>query len=153
MWKNDQSLRELLEIDDTSTRKKRNATGDQVVVEGKFDHQDELVFNSEPSRKRSTVRATDEVTWYDKYRKLYATTSKARWILGVGLIVVNILVATYILLMYAFVSTVNTPTHGRDKTDSIWRTAGLVTILNSVPIIVSFTTLSSETNKRNVTNN
>lgn len=167
MWKIQQSLRNLIESsDDTTNRKKRtttttttendrenNDTTDEhrQLVDGKYDHNDEIVFGSRSDEQQST-RPTDEVTWYDNYKKLYARTTKARWILGVGLIVVNILVVTYILLMYAFVSTVNTgiPEHGRGKGESIWRTAGIVTILNSVPVIVAFNVLSSNNNHQNI---
>lgn len=57
-----------------------------------------------PPKKSLQKRQTDdnETTWYEKCQKIQAKLRKVRLILVIGVVAVNILVITYILLMYFF---------------------------------------------------
>lgn len=147
MWRNAQSLRELVEGEEeerrtaTNGRTKRNATstGDDderhAITEGEIQRADER----EPS-------VDEEVKWYERFQELRARSTRARLVLSIGLIVVNVLVAVYVLLMYFFASPASGVSSSRNGGSnyacSLWRTAGIVTVLNGIPVLTAINLLT-----------
>lgn len=90
----------------------------------------------------STVDNTNNENYEQEkqYIRVKRQIQQVRLILALGLITVNILVIGYIVLMYAFLPvpcTVKpcTCSANNDSYASLWRTAGVVTLLNGIPIV------------------
>lgn len=86
-------------------------------------------------------------TWYAECQKLRAKLQRVRLVLVIGVVAVNILVIGYILLMYFFATNTQDPAgsfgggenneKGQSGSVNLWRTAGLITILNGIPAITA----------------
>lgn len=168
MWRVDQSLRSLVEENRSDDEKRQQQRLTKRNVDGQensaLDESSITVGEYRRDNDEAIGSNTDQVNWYERFNELYASTIKARTILSIGLIVVNILVGIYVLLMYTFVSSKNvaSPPHGTSDSasnattttsalatsrgdnvgDSIWRTAGFVTILNGIPVITAINLLA-----------
>lgn len=157
MWRTDQSLRTLVEDESHPNNGDRRLTKRNVTNESENDLS---VITGEYQRDNDKLDSSNEVNWYDRFCELYSATTRARTILSIGLIVINVLVAIYVLLMYTFASSSvsssvssessSTTYHGTtrrksgDNCGSIWRTAGLVTILNGIPVVTAINLLAEK---------